>query len=136
MIDVKAYLHVPYLDNGRDEAGWDCWGLVRAVYAAEAGIDLPLWDTIDSRDEAGRAVAMVKESAAWLPIEPGSERSLDVLLLRESGRPCHCGVVISPPHFLHARRGAGTCVSSYRSGDRREQWWRRLLGIYRHPALA
>ncbi len=35
---IEQYLAVPYIDGGRDLAGWDCWGLVRYVLMTHAGI--------------------------------------------------------------------------------------------------
>lgn len=40
---INDYVGVPYLVNGRATTGWDCWGLVKAVYHDQLGIELPDW---------------------------------------------------------------------------------------------
>ena len=44
MTDINKYIGTPFLLGGRDLAGIDCWGLVRAVYR-DMGREVPDFDT-------------------------------------------------------------------------------------------
>lgn len=134
--DPTPYQTDRYQANGREWLAWDCWGVCRAVYLAEAGIVLDSWDTNDSRDPARTAAAVAKEAARgiWLEVDRAALRPLDMLLFLESGRPTHCGVVIQAPDFLHAREGSGVHVASLAA--RSQFWARRLVAAYRHRDLA
>lgn len=134
VFNVVPYLRLTYEPNARGPDAVDCWGLVRVVYQRELGLTLPAWDTIDSSDPAQCASTVVKEAVGWLEVSLEEARTFDVILLSENGRPIHCGVIISPPQFLHCARGFGTVVASY--ADRKQIWRRRLVGIFRHPAVA
>ena len=32
---------VPFMEQGRDRAGWDCWGVIVCAYREVYGIELP-----------------------------------------------------------------------------------------------
>lgn len=143
-IDPAPYLRVPYRAQGRDQDGWDCWGLVLVAFAREAGIVLPAWDTVPSDPCAARDDAMAAEAARpiWRRLSSDEpHRPLDVLLFARSGdgsgRLDHCGVVLSPGFFLHACEGRGTLVDPYaREKDRRGTIWGRVLvSVHRHVDL-
>lgn len=38
---LNDYVGTPHLTNGRDRAGFDCWGLMVAVWRDRRGIELP-----------------------------------------------------------------------------------------------
>jgi hypothetical protein len=59
-------------------------------------------------------------------------RECDALSLRIAGLPVHVGVVVAPPWFLHTMRGAGSVVERWDA----PAWARRVLGAFRHEALA
>lgn len=43
MMDVNQYIGVPYKSLGRSPDGWDCYGLVRHLFAEHLGVTLPDW---------------------------------------------------------------------------------------------
>lgn len=47
----QEWIHIPYLDFGRTEAGADCWGLVRIVRAELRGDDLESHAAISPTDK-------------------------------------------------------------------------------------
>lgn len=115
---------VPFVDHGRDYAGWDCWGLVLCAYRDVYGIALPSFtesypdagETRASRATISDVMAAYAGEAcrgAWQRVAhpaPG-----DVLLLKVSGRPIHVGLYIDRGEFIHAERKIGTNVESIRS---------------------
>lgn len=48
---AAKWIGLKYGDKGRGPDEWDCYGLARAVLAAEAGLDLP--DYADAYTTAG-----------------------------------------------------------------------------------
>src|SRR4029077_19729927 len=71
---INDYVGVPYRHNGRDRAGWDCWGLVLAVYRDMLGLELPDWRwaepfSLSARVAVfGNAWAKVRESGMALEL--------------------------------------------------------------------
>ena len=61
---------VPYEYGGRTEAGLDCYGLVKLVYAKEYGITLPDWLTDEmSVGDKSRTIDSVVTSGDWEEID-------------------------------------------------------------------
>lgn len=123
----------PYADHGRGPS-YDCWGLVRAVLAAEAGITLP--DYADAYTAANDRLSVA--SAVELGLADGWKRvelqqAFDLLILRIMGRPWHCGLIVAPGLFLHVPppdkqgRQMLSCIERLDS----PHWSRRIEGIYR-----
>jgi cell wall-associated NlpC family hydrolase len=70
--------------------------------------------------------------APWHEIPVAEARPGDGLLFRVAGEECHVAVYIGDRQFLHVRRKVEACRESLDS----VLWKRRLLGVYRHEALA
>lgn len=143
---AERYVGVPFVDGGRTLAGCDCWGLVRIVLADAAGLELPTYDAISAHDliRVARQVGRMAGAGPWSTAVPiGQERALDVAVLRvhrtvERGfganprMPAHVGVIVAAGMILHAQ--AGVCSVIQPLAD--QEIGRRILGIYRHEALA
>lgn len=120
---------VPFREGGRDRGGWDCWGLLRFVYAHEFGLALPSY--ADGYDSTGDGVAIgrlaEREIVDWTEIErpvPG-----DAVWCAIAGLPCHVGVYVEGGRMLHALVGVGTRIERIRT----PAWTRRIRAFYRHP---
>jgi len=107
---INDYVGVPYVVNGRDRNGWDCWGLVLAVYRDRLGVELPDW----RRPEPFGLVAQVRAfGEAWRDVQAGAqaielttpEPLAIALVARTAGAPHHVGVV--------AGRGVLHCAAVY-----------------------
>jgi cell wall-associated NlpC family hydrolase len=113
-----------------------CWGVVRAVYAEQYGLELPTYGTRcpNAADAAQVALLVTEErwrEQAWHAVPLGSEKPGDVLLLRARGFPAHVGVVVGDHRMLHCECEATTACEDYH----RLNWRRRIVGCYRHAAL-
>lgn len=113
---------------------YDCWGMARAVWQEQFGLDVPSYAegyaTTNDREEIA---ALIRGALGpWRPVALEEARAGDGLLLRMQGEPMHVGVIVAPGRFLHVIQGANACLDDYR----RPQWARRVLGVYRHEALA
>ena len=126
------YIGIPYAAAGRDRSGCDCYGLVRLVLAEQFGQGLPLVPERYATDRQAREdMARVRATAlALVPsdeLAPGQEQAGDIINIRVLGQPLHVGVVVAPGWMLHAQRGVGAALESYRS----PKWGPRVLGFYR-----
>lgn len=127
---INLAIGVPFLDQGRDFQGWDCWGLIRRAYSECFGVELPDLDRCNVLSyEQGREL-FDSLAVAYQEIEPGRALSGDVVILR--GVPCHAGLVVKPGLMLHVDQKCGTCVELYLSGV----WKTRIAGIFRHADFA
>jgi cell wall-associated NlpC family hydrolase len=112
---VRALIGIPFVERGRGLAGGDCWNVVLLGLKAGWGIDVPSYTehyatTVD-REDIARLVA--RESLGWVPVTLAEARSGDVLFLRIQGNECHAGLIVEPPWFLHAIRGACSCLERW-----------------------
>lgn len=87
-----------------------CWGLVRSIYRARLGVELPAYGEISARDLVRIARAMeAGKDDGW--IAPGLPAALDVVLMRSpaGGRAvCHVGVLTDPGAMLHVEAASAT----------------------------
>ena len=94
---VGPWVGTPFGECGRDPAtGVDCWGLVRAIYAARYGVAVHSLDGeyLSTADHGAIAAAVEAEQAAWAPVAPAAVRVGDAALFRVGAHPRHVGVVV------------------------------------------
>ena len=106
---VNDYVGVPYVENGRRRDGWDCWGLVVAVYRDQLAIDLPDWQWHAPYGPMQRARAFAHAVAGLdvAPAVPLADPQPWAIGLVGGARPHHVGVVAGHG-VLHAQRYGGT----------------------------
>jgi cell wall-associated NlpC family hydrolase len=132
MLDVRAYVGIPFRERGRDRSGCDCWGLVRLVLAERFNLQLPSLDGYASVRDRRHIQGLIEgDLPAWSEVS-GQERPGDVVLLAIGGRPLHVGLVVMLGTMLHIERGIDACLERYD----RLPWCRRVLGVYRHRVMA
>lgn len=129
---ANPYVGIPFLDGGRGLVGCDCWGLVRLVYSAVLGIELPTYGEISAADVARVTTRIREDSAAapWLPVM-GAAQAFDVLVMR--GRPLHVGVMVDARHVLHVEAATASVIVPV---ARCTQVRHRRLSLHRHEVLA
>lgn len=132
---VGHYIGIPYLERGRDRRGYDCWGLASAVWREIFALDVPSYDEryacAEDAAEIGRLIRGDLPASPWREVPLKEARAGDGILLRIKGEPCHVGVIVEPPYFLHIHRGTGAGLERVDS----LLWSRRVLGVFRHEAL-
>ena len=86
-----------YREGGyeRNNDGYDCWGLVRAVYAYAYGIEVADW----SKE--------VTESNWRLLAPHAPEKEGDLLVFTPDGKNHHVGLVAEPGRMIHAAESLG-----------------------------
>lgn len=126
---AARYVGVPFGDRGRDRAAVDCWGLVVLFYREQFEIALPAYDedyatATDRREIAALMAAEVPRE--WEKTE--APQVGDAVLFRIGGHPLHCGIWMTPEHFLHCERGTATCIGRFQH----PKWQGRLIGAFRY----
>ena len=103
------YIGVPFVDGGRDLAGFDCWGAIWLAYA-ERGIDLPDYGEISALDLRRVAREIEGGQEAWQPVE--EPREFDVVLLRLYNRRWigHVGLMVDGRRMLHTEKACSAVV--------------------------
>lgn len=124
------YIQIPYVDNGRDKRGVDCWGLARLFYWNEFGIILPSYTGEYSSAEEKKEVSdtINKHRGCWLEVQQGDETFGDIIILRLAGFPLHIGIILGNKKMLHTLKGCGTTIENYDS----RIWKNRIFGFVRH----
>lgn len=106
---ANDYVGIPYVLNGRDRDGCDCWGILVLVFQEQRGIVLPDWrrdgDTLlELMETLHRGLSSVaKEGLARRVDEP---EPWAIVLAHHHALPHHVGVIVGS-HVLHAQRGLG-----------------------------
>jgi cell wall-associated NlpC family hydrolase len=128
-MNIKNYIGIPFLKNGNDREGCDCWKLIVMVYREQLGIDLPDYAEIFVDDSLAslRRVArtMKEERLKWRQVQ--TPIPYDVILLRIDGLVCHAGLVIDRRRMLHIMDGTDSTVEEFTG----LQWKQRVEGFYR-----
>lgn len=106
------YIGLPFQDGGRGPHVFDCWGLVRDVYARELGVVLPSYGEISAHDlvRVAREMSAGQDDGWWLI---GTPAPFDVCLMRAPrGRAAvvHVGVMVDGRRVLHIEAATAAVV--------------------------
>lgn len=134
---INDYVGVPYRESGRDRSGWDCWGLVLAVYHDRLAMRLPDWQWTAPHTLANKLRtfdrAISELTADALADEIAAPEPWALALVYQTRRPHHVGVVVGEAPalgVLHAQRYGGTIydpLARFLATYRGASWlrWRR-----------
>lgn len=123
VLTALNFLDIPYRRGGTNaEAGFDCSGFTRHIYAQSLGVELPR-----SADEQAQAASLVTVRRDEL--RPG-----DLVFFNTLNRTfSHVGIYVGDGRFVHApKTGAQVRVENMRAG----YWTRRYTGARRVAAIA
>ena len=125
---------LPYRRGAAGPEAFDCWGLVRHVFAARWGIAMPHVQVGQLADDSTENVAAIKRAAqvsGWAPVADLSACDGDIVLM-EAAEGRHVGVMIEGDYdlrLLHAIERAGVCTQTIEEaaawGYQRFAFWRR-----------
>lgn len=111
---------VPFAYGGRGPDTFDCYGLVRELYARD-GISIP--DYTSPTDGGLITAMMALELYLWEECAPTPGA---VVLFRVPGNS-HVGYLTSPTHFVHTWAESNGVLR-----ERLSTWERRVRGFYRY----
>jgi len=126
------YIEIPFLPDGRDRNGCDCWGLVCLVYREKLGIELPEYKGVFEAQTIAQlknvARVMEREKESWVRVEKPHE--FDVVMIRSGAYAWHVGIVIDRRRMLHVMSGINSTVEEYTGMD----WKNRIEEFRRYVA--
>ena len=132
------YMHIPFVDHGRDANGVDCYGMGYLVLKEECNIIIPtLVDLYDGIEDVKMIKQITKdetlEGGIWQRIQPGNEQEFDFVVCRITGLPLHIGIVTRKNWMFHTIDGVGASEVQYNRGE----WGApgKIIGFYRHKDL-
>ncbi len=142
---TDKYIDLPFVPDGRDWQGVDCWGVIRLAYKGEKGIDLPAHSGIlvdmgiASLKAAAAAYDKFKESwdlVGTMVNRPQKELKeltkkicpFDVVLIRTGKFQWHAGLVVDRRKMLHISSGVNSCVVEFTDPE----WRHRVEEFRRH----
>lgn len=129
---TDQYIDIPFVRDGRERTGCDCWGLIYIIYQDQLGIVLYDYKGMFVAGDSvacllRRAKLMDKERAKWERRSPyEAPQPFDIVLLRTRGVPSHVGLVVDSRHMLHVTEGINSCVEEYTG----PMWKDRVIGFY------
>lgn len=111
---VEPYLLIPFLNDGRDINGCDCWGLVRLIMKNKAHIDVPSYGEVSGLEIAKTARSMIEgfETKWWKPVE--KPNLFDVVVMRRHGMQDigHAGIMVNDKELVHTEKKSGPVMVS------------------------
>lgn len=132
---IDRLLAIPYVDEGRDYSGADCWGLFRLFYRDVLGILLDEFEGIRASNFRLVSRTIGARKTAWPKVD--LPRFGDAVVMRgwteRSTIPdLHVGVFVDRRGVLHSERPIGCRVESLRD----PQLAARVIEYRRHPDAA
>jgi cell wall-associated NlpC family hydrolase len=100
---AAKYVGLPFLDQGRDFKGVDCWGLVRLVLWEERQVVVPTYGDTSALDLETVARTLKREAFAfpWIAVMPNAIQPLDVAVMFRRKTPIHVGIMVTCGDVLH-----------------------------------
>ena len=129
-MDITEYIDIPFLDNGKDRNGLDCWRLVVMFYREKLGIDLPDFSgiyvdgTLASLKKVTRIIRENKKK--WQQVK--KPQPYDVILIRTGSMVYHAGIVVGRRTMLHIMEGVNSTVEEFTG----LMWKDKVEGFYRY----
>ncbi len=114
---ATKYIGIPFEYDGRTTSGWDCWGLVAAVFQKELGISLSQYLKIKAKDFVGvaKAIEAQAKSPVWEDVALKEHKPYDVILMKGSIKTAkkarytiHCGIITDLGYIMHVEEGVHT----------------------------
>lgn len=126
-MNYDKYIGLPYLENGRTEAGIDCWGLARVFYRDQLNIDLPSYtDEYNGSHDPAVIEAISRYRENWEKTETPTIG--DLCLFNILGEPTHVGIFVGNNKFLHSREGRDSVIETLDN----TKWKNRFQGFYKY----
>jgi cell wall-associated NlpC family hydrolase len=129
--NAVSWLNVPWRHQGRSRRGIDCVGVV-IMLAHELG--LSDFDTTAYARSPNGVDFLTGFKKHMDRVAPGEERPGDVVVMRDSVLPCHCGVLVQfrgETHLIHAAaRRKKVVIEPFKGGIKAKK-----IAVFRYRGL-
>lgn len=132
MIEYSDLIGTPFVQDGRDKNGFDCYGLTKEMFARYGKSIGEYWCCIDDKEKINAIYRGAVADGRWREVDykHGEEIPVPALVgLRFNAPPgCvnHTGVYIGEGKFIHTRERIGVCINSISAPP----WNKQIVGIY------
>lgn len=132
MIDYTDLIGVPFAQDGRGPAAYDCYGLTKEIFKRYGKSIGEYWCCVDDKEKINAIYRGAVKKACWREVDYKHGKRIPVpalVGLRFNAPPGvvnHTGVYIGDGKFIHTRERIGVCVSSLLTPP----WNRQIVGIY------
>lgn len=109
---MEEYIGIPYIINGRDKNGLDCYGLVYLIEKEYFHKDLPEFSNISLGNDSEILIAENKPLLEATKVDKPKDG--DIVLLFIQGTPSHVGVYFDNG-ILHSTQGRGVVYEKINS---------------------
>jgi len=131
MANVDDLIGIPFVDEGRSPAGYDCWGLAMEVASRFAHV-LPEFyicakDTLQINKvmNNNKTLADQNENPKWKHLTKPDPGCL-ILLTNTICGVNHAGIYLGQDKFIHTLRNIGVHIDKITG----PMWKRRIKGFY------
>ena len=132
MFDYTDLIGAPYIQDGRGDGGYDCYGLAKEVFR-RFGKDIgEYWCCVDDKEKINAIYRGAVANGKWREIDYKNGEQIPVPALiglrfnAPAGVVNHTAVYIGDGKFIHTRNKIGVCVDYIHS----IAWKRQIVGIY------
>lgn len=108
---INRYIGTPHVTNGRGPDGYDCWGLMLAVWRDQRGIELPDFQApndatfVEAVEAVGRFYKEWPTAGPAVQVEEGTDWDFVAAIRRRTA--LHMGLLIGG-RILHSSNARGT----------------------------
>lgn len=127
MKDLSKYIGIPFLSNGRDENGVDCYGLARMVLNREYGKNLPDFYYPDAMDKKHIKQLLSVNQPLLAGTRTEEPEEGDICIIRYNGISCHVGVYVGGGKVLHIKAKTDSIIERASSANLKA----RIEGYYK-----
>lgn len=106
---MHKYFSIPYVNNGRDFKGCDCFGLVKLMLKEEEGICIPDFIYNNAQDDENtKFYNQELNNPKWIKCKPAKGA---VVVLRIDGIAKHVGYMLDDTYFAHITKETGVSIA-------------------------
>lgn len=110
-MNADSFASIPFVAQGRDYSGCDCWGLVWLWYRDMLGIALEAYDGVTVKDVRAIDQTIRDAEADWIAVDAPQDN--DVVVMRSVGgsrADSHLGIVVERRKVMHTTEKIGVQV--------------------------
>ena len=128
---LDDFTRIPYLENGRDENGCDCYGLVWLYYRHILKIELPDYPNANHGPKHASPLFITEIYKYFDRLcDNDTVKMGDLVLIKnESDKPDHIGVMIDDTRMMQSNEKYNVSIA------RVSRFKSSIYGIYRHGSL-